>query len=168
MSSFTSPLRYADTGKRYRGRVVYRLTVAFSFDIGIAGSKLKIVVPQGFETDLASIPGWLKPWFPPDGPYAKAAVLHDWLYRTGLVERWMADAIFYDAMRNPNLPKEHRVPMYYAYPVYKAVRVFGWFIYSPLLNPGAEHLDFPKLVTHMKDFRPMGGKVCVESMKKGA
>ena len=41
-----------------------------------------IVVPRGFVTDLASIPRPLWSWLPPDGPWAKAAVIHDFLYYT--------------------------------------------------------------------------------------
>lgn len=41
-----------------------------------------IIVPRGFVTDLASIPRPLWSWLPPDGPWAKAAVIHDFLYYT--------------------------------------------------------------------------------------
>ena len=41
-----------------------------------------IVVPRGFVTDLASIPRPFWSWLPPDGPWAKAAVIHDFLYYT--------------------------------------------------------------------------------------
>lgn len=41
-----------------------------------------IIVPRGFVTDLASIPRPLWWWLPPDGPWAKAAVIHDFLYYT--------------------------------------------------------------------------------------
>jgi hypothetical protein len=41
-----------------------------------------ITVPKGFVTDLASIPRWAWDILPPDGPWAKAAVIHDFLYYT--------------------------------------------------------------------------------------
>jgi hypothetical protein len=41
-----------------------------------------ITVPAGFVTDLASIPRWAWAVLPPDGPWAKAAVVHDYLYYT--------------------------------------------------------------------------------------
>jgi hypothetical protein len=41
-----------------------------------------IAVPSGFPTDLASIPPIAWPFLPPDGPWLKAAVIHDFLYRT--------------------------------------------------------------------------------------
>lgn len=40
----------------------------------------QISVPIGFSTDLASTPRFLWAFFPPFGLYAKAAVVHDFLY----------------------------------------------------------------------------------------
>ena len=51
-----------------------------------------------FETDLGSQPWWIRWFLPRDGKGRRAYVLHDWLYRTGLVSRWEADAIMYRAM----------------------------------------------------------------------
>lgn len=42
----------------------------------------RIVVPAGFVTDLASIPRLVWSIYPPDGPWVKAAVVHDFLYDT--------------------------------------------------------------------------------------
>lgn len=42
---------------------------------------LFITVPKGFLTDLASIPKMLQKALPPDGEYAPAAVVHDYLYQ---------------------------------------------------------------------------------------
>ena len=44
--------------------------------------KEQITLPRGAHTDLASIPRFLWSVFPPDGPWAKASVVHDFLYRT--------------------------------------------------------------------------------------
>lgn len=41
-----------------------------------------IVVPPGFVTDLTSIPRWGWMILPPDGPWVKGAVIHDFLYAT--------------------------------------------------------------------------------------
>jgi hypothetical protein len=41
-----------------------------------------VTVPPGFVTDLASIPRWAWTLLPPDGPWVKAAVIHDFLYAT--------------------------------------------------------------------------------------
>jgi hypothetical protein len=47
-----------------------------------SNGNVPIIVPRGFVTDLASIPRPLWSWLPPDGPWAKAAVIHDFLYYT--------------------------------------------------------------------------------------
>jgi hypothetical protein len=47
-----------------------------------AGTTDQITVPPGFVTDLASIPRWAWMLLPPDGPWVKAAVIHDFLYQT--------------------------------------------------------------------------------------
>jgi hypothetical protein len=47
----------------------------------VQASKLsKTIVPKGFVTDLASIPPILYSYLRPDGPYAYAAIIHDYLY----------------------------------------------------------------------------------------
>lgn len=58
-----------------------------------------ITVPAGFITDFASIPKPLWGLLPPTGIYGKAAVLHDYLYRTvGICSRGAADGVFLEAM----------------------------------------------------------------------
>jgi hypothetical protein len=52
------------------------------YDVGVEGSGETITVPAGALTDLASIPRLAGILLPPDGPWAKAAVVHDWLYVT--------------------------------------------------------------------------------------
>src|SRR5688500_11341220 len=51
-------------------------------------------VPAGFVTDFASVPRILWNILPPYGKHSRAAVLHDWLYVTGIVDRATADRIF--------------------------------------------------------------------------
>lgn len=48
----------------------------------VRGTQDLITVPSGFTTDLASIPSIVWPLLPPDGPWLKAAVIHDFLYKT--------------------------------------------------------------------------------------
>lgn len=47
-----------------------------------------ITVPAGYVTDLASIPRVVWSFYPPDGPWVKAAVVHDFLYDTQGDGRW--------------------------------------------------------------------------------
>jgi len=86
-------------------------------------------VPVGFNSDLASIPRFLWPILPPTGVYDKAAILHDYLYRRGVVyklnqgpyrpKREEADKIFYSAMKSLDVPWWKRKLMYHS------VRAFG-------------------------------------------
>jgi hypothetical protein len=52
-----------------------------------------LIVPVGFETDLASVPGVARvfPDFNPVGVSRRPAVMHDWLYTTKPVARDIAD-----------------------------------------------------------------------------
>jgi hypothetical protein len=43
------------------------------------GARQMFTIPDGFTTDLASVPRIFWSLLPPDGRYEKAAVLHDWL-----------------------------------------------------------------------------------------
>jgi hypothetical protein len=61
----------------------------------------KIVVPEGFVTDHASIPPSIKHYFEIGGQaYQYPAILHDWLYWSQTTTRAEADAIFNSAMKD--------------------------------------------------------------------
>lgn len=83
-----------------------------------------IVVPAGATTDLASIPRLVSALLPPDGPWIKAAVLHDHLYRTkglaGRFTRGQCDAIFSEAMKAQGVAAWKRAL------IFGAVRGGGW------------------------------------------
>jgi hypothetical protein len=64
------------------GRCQWLLSEPLRYDVGAEGSGETITVPAGATTDLASIPGFAAALLPPDGPWAKAAVIHDFLYAT--------------------------------------------------------------------------------------
>jgi hypothetical protein len=64
------------------GRCIWKLASPLRYDVGEEGSGETITVPAGATTDLASIPRLAWTLFPPDGPWLKAAVLHDFLYRS--------------------------------------------------------------------------------------
>jgi Protein of unknown function (DUF1353) len=53
-----------------------------------------VTVPEGFVTDLASIPRMFWSILQPDGLYAYAAVVHDFLYWTQSTSKDAADSIF--------------------------------------------------------------------------
>jgi hypothetical protein len=57
------------------------------------------VVPEGSRTDFASVPRPLVWLIPRYGRYTRAAVLHDFLWRTGATSKADADGIFRRALR---------------------------------------------------------------------
>lgn len=79
-----------------------------------------VTVPAGFITDLASVPRIFWAVFPPFGKYTRAATLHDWLYRSSVTSRAVADAIFLEAMEADGVSFATRAILY------SAVRLFGW------------------------------------------
>jgi len=85
-----------------------------------AGETFKpVVVPIGFVTDLASIPRIFWSELRPEGRYAYAAVIHDYLYWTQQRPREEADQILKIAMRDSQVRADTiRV-------IYSAVRLFG-------------------------------------------
>lgn len=119
MSRFTNPLKliqWTDNQGRSIGRgdrSQWLLDQQLIYDVGEEFSGESIKVPVGFITDLASVPIPFRNHFPPDGPWVKAAVVHDFLYSTegtGVFRgfryidrekpysRLEADRIFYEAM----------------------------------------------------------------------
>jgi hypothetical protein len=57
--------------------------------------------------------------FPPHGKYAKAAIVHDYLYSQAVGTKAFADNVFNEAMAVLGVPKWRRLAMYWA------VRAFG-------------------------------------------
>ncbi len=96
-----------------------------------------IVVPEGFVTDGASIPRSLWWLYNPFGPWFKAAVVHDFLYRTDTKHsRAESDAIFLEGMRVVGVPRHRRMIMYLV------LRVAGWAAWSENARAdGREDID---------------------------
>jgi len=79
----------------------------------------RVLVPQGFVTDLATIPRVFWQVLRPTGRYAYAAVVHDYLYWTQRRSREEADEIFRVAM------EDSKVDAITVETLYQAVRQFG-------------------------------------------
>jgi hypothetical protein len=100
----------------------WRLITPFTYRSDLLG---EIVVPEGFVTDLASVP-WFARWYVSrDGNHTKSAVIHDYLYARASeadfpdTSRRTADRVFLEAMRVCTLrPTLARV-------LYSAVRIGG-------------------------------------------
>jgi hypothetical protein len=88
--------------------------------------KLAIVVPSGFETDLASVPKVVQAvpfvgcFFDINGRSRRAAVLHDYLYSVQIVTRKEADALFFRALAAEGV-------MVGLFGHWLGVRLGGWF-----------------------------------------
>lgn len=78
-----------------------------------------VTVPTGFVTDFASIPRIFWSLLRPDGEYAYAAVIHDFLYWTQTRSREVADEIFLRAMKDFGIGEAT------VQAIYKAVRLGG-------------------------------------------
>jgi hypothetical protein len=88
-------------------------------EIGETGQCV-ISVEAGYATDFASIPRLVWNIFPPHHPhYAKAAVVHDYLYSYGIGDKGWADNVFLEAMTILGCPGWKR------WVFYTAVRVGG-------------------------------------------
>lgn len=97
-------------------------------DVVVKTSLGKIVIEDGFVSDLASIPRIA--WFvvaPSDPGIREPALVHDWLYRLPNVRfyqgtkvtRKIADRIFLEEL------KDEGVPHWKRYPMFLAVRLVG-------------------------------------------
>lgn len=98
--------------------------------------KREIVVPAGFQTDYASVPRLPFAYWLAGGVAKKAAVIHDYLYRSAESTRAEADAVFREAMSVTGTSWWRR------YPMWLGVRLFGGLNYkSPnTLDP----TDYPE------------------------
>jgi hypothetical protein len=110
------------------GRSLWALRDPLSYRTGDCDDM--ITVRPGFPTDLASIPRWAWIILPPDGPWVKAAVIHDFLYATSGTGVWKdgargvsrstaysrkeADQILREAMQNRGVPLMRRTIIYWA------------------------------------------------------
>jgi hypothetical protein len=99
----------------------FRLTSPFLVSID---SKETIKVPEGFETDLASVPRLPIVYLAVGNTGHKAAVLHDWLYATNYFNRAKCDLLFYHALR------ESGIGYLNAQAMYLGVRVGGGKAYD--------------------------------------
>lgn len=76
-------------------------------------------VPKGFVTDLASIPRLFWSALRPDGEYAHAAIVHDYLYWAQSTSKETADSIFKLAMEDLEVAPRTVTALY------DAVKLFG-------------------------------------------
>lgn len=105
------------------GRGRWRLRAPLVYLSGVA--KRQITVPEGFETDFASVPRLPVAYWLTGGTANSAAIMHDYLYATGELPRKLADQVLLEAMEVTGVPWWRRQAMYWA------VRLFGGGRYGP-------------------------------------
>lgn len=101
-------------GAAVLGMVINWLATAWLGDLAAA------ILGVTFIAVVAVVVGYLRH----DGPWAAAAIVHDWLYGTSHVSRRMADAIFLEIMLETGV---HPVV---AHVMFAAVRLCGWMAYG--------------------------------------
>ena len=84
----------------------------------------KITVPEGFSTDFASVPRVPFVYLLYANRGRKAAVVHDYLYRTGSAVRSVCDAVFREAL----IADGESLPV--AWAMWAGVRIGGIFAYK--------------------------------------
>lgn len=93
----------------------------------------ELTVPRGFTTDFASVPRWLPLVYAVLGDTAhEAAVIHDYLYRTGIVSRRAADIILRDVALDTGEPP------WRAWALYWGVRVGAWPVWRRYRRGGGQ------------------------------
>ena len=138
------------------GRKLFTLDAEFPY-CDVETGKV-IVVPRWYVTDFASVPWYGQAFIDPQGPTARAAIVHDWLYTIGEPgKRQEADDIFLRAML------KYGVPPFQANIAYKAVRLGGekgyglptdWRFVDPKRQDFSQPPPFPKPRTGMVRYFP--------------
>ncbi|OPY90583.1 MAG: hypothetical protein A4E73_02427 [Syntrophaceae bacterium PtaU1.Bin231] len=122
---FVTDLCLREVGEK-AGRSVYALVQPLIY---VARSGDRVVVPEGFQTDLASVPRVPVVWLLWGDRAHREAVLHDYLYRTDAVPTvgfMGANRLFLEAM------KARGVPRYIRWPMFLGVVLGGIFSYHKL------------------------------------
>lgn len=86
---------------------------------------LDITIPRGFRFDGASTPGFIK-WYitGTETWIMRGAAFHDYMYRKGLGNRTLADAVFFSCMTYD------KAPVIKKWVAYLGVRLGGMFSYQ--------------------------------------
>ncbi len=115
----------------------WRLLSAFTFGSVVLARVIEL--PIGFQTDFASIPKVFWNLLPPTGRYGKAAVIHDFLYRTPFyATRKQADQVLFEGMTELGVGWGTRQIIYWG------VRVGGrrsWKGYAAIPNVRLSDVD---------------------------
>ena len=109
MSGFLNRLHLVAASDQDDGRWLLAAPLHYESDL----AKKVILVPAGFQTDLASVPRLpIVYWLTGDTSSA-AAVVHDWLYQSHEVDRKTADRILEEASAVTGVPWWRRKLMFW-------------------------------------------------------
>lgn len=123
MSSFTQPLILEALATERRGRGEFLTYLPFTYEVGHLGSGDKVTVPSGYNTDLASIPWFARPFIPIAGRMAKPALVHDWLVEQNDPR---ANEIFDEALKVAGVGNPTRWLMVTAVRIWMPIRRILW------------------------------------------
>lgn len=121
---YLSPLRLESLAPSKGGKKLFKVLAPFIYDSDVL--KLRITVPEGFVTDLGTVPRLPFAYMLFGGASNEAAVVHDFLYsgQAGKVTRAQADDVFFEAMKAEGVAGWRRGPMWFG------VRMVGWWFYE--------------------------------------
>jgi hypothetical protein len=123
---------------RFRDPMYFLIApISWTPNLSEAGKYQAVEAPIGFVTDFASIPPIFYSVLRPDGEYAYAAVIHDYLYWTQTRPRQEADEILKLAMQ------DLKVDTIKLTAIYEAVRHFGgkaWNDNASLKSQGEQRI----------------------------
>lgn len=109
---------------------LWRTIVPLTAEVEDHGFVSQIVVPPGFETDLASIPRLPGVYLLFGGKGRVAAVIHDWLYRFSKFHRDFCDEVFLALL-------EHEEPAWRRNLMWAGVRLGGWMFWHKRPDQGS-------------------------------
>lgn len=78
-------------------------------------------IPEGLNTDFASIPRGLRWLIPRVGDHGMSAVMHDWLCEFKIVNRKKADSLFLESMKISKVNWLKRKMMYFGVRSYSLI-----------------------------------------------
>jgi hypothetical protein len=108
----------------YPDPLIRKYRLKYHLIIDVIGCTFR--VPARFPTDGASIPRifWLTTGQPFSPRFITAAIVHDYLYQYGHVERLIADTVFKQILL------KHGVGEYQATKMFLALRLGGWIVWN--------------------------------------
>lgn len=112
MSKFLTKLDVSlldDTTNDGRGSWELDSDLVYQSDV----AKQTITAPKGFITDFASVPRFPIAFLLTGDSSHEAAVVHDYLYKTRIVSRAMADSVLREACKVSGIPAWRRTLIYW-------------------------------------------------------